>query len=73
MLTPIDEKLWNYSTPAKNYYVPYFFQDFRKPEYYILYLIVLSLIIALLVSIVVNLNNLLVNRQKIKENQEKTN
>ncbi|XRZ22730.1 hypothetical protein ACP193_01465 [Spiroplasma endosymbiont of Glossina fuscipes fuscipes] len=47
LLTPIDEKLWNYSAPAENYYVPYFFQDFRKPEYYILYLIVLGLIIAL--------------------------
>ncbi|WHQ36925.1 hypothetical protein [Spiroplasma sp. SV19] len=66
LLIPIDEKLWNYSAPAKNYYVPYFFQDFRKPEYYILYLIVLSLIIALLVSIIVNLNNLLVNRAKIR-------
>ncbi|WP_425380238.1 hypothetical protein [Spiroplasma endosymbiont of Stenodema calcarata] len=73
LLIPVDEKLWNYSAPAQNYYTPYFFQDFREPEYYILYLIVLSLIIFLLVSMVVSLNNILVNRQKIKENQEKMN
>lgn len=73
LLTPVDEKLWNYSVPANNYYVPYFFQDFRHLEYYILYLLVLSIIIALLITFVVNLNNLLVNRQKIKEMQEKIN
>ncbi|WP_233485505.1 hypothetical protein [Spiroplasma sp. ChiS] len=53
--------------------MPYFFQDFRHLEYYILYLLVLSIIIALLITFVVNLNNLLVNRQKIKEMQEKIN
>ncbi|WFG98678.1 hypothetical protein M1770_01520 [Spiroplasma citri] len=73
LLTPVDEKLWNYSVPTNNYYVPYFFQDFRHLEYYILYLLVLSIIIALLITFVVNLNNLLVNRQKIKEMQEKIN
>ncbi|WP_338991944.1 hypothetical protein [Spiroplasma endosymbiont of Seladonia tumulorum] len=50
-----------------------FFQDFRRLEYYLLYLIVLSIIIALLITFVVNLNNLLVNHQKIKESQEKIN
>ncbi|AGM25785.1 hypothetical protein SSYRP_v1c01890 [Spiroplasma syrphidicola EA-1] len=64
LILPVDSQLWAF-TEGINYYVPYFFQDFRHPEYYILYLVTLAIMLFFLISIIIRINNLIILKKEL--------